>query len=253
MKTIKFNTTLSVLLGALLINITFTDARASAPDEVMATTTEAVVTTTTAEEKVYPVFSEKGLPRASDTYWHRMAYCETRNSQNPFGNWQNGGRFAGGLGIMTNGEFGDSDAGTWERWGGEEFAPSPDKATMEEQIIVANRISTQGYETIVHRDPAFAKRKGVPVTYVYKKRPVGFRGWGCHHTVGLPALSKIPVARILLEEYEIGESSKAVVYIQQTVGARPDGVYGEKTKERHLAYVEQYRDFIEAEIAKYGG
>jgi len=106
-------------------------------------------------------------------YWQKVAQCETAN------NWKNGGTWAGGLGIYTKGKFGSSSMGTWERFGGEEFAPSPDKATMEEQIKVANRIAVLGYKTTVYRDPQIAKIKGIPAVYQYDKEPVGFGGWGC--------------------------------------------------------------------------
>ena len=106
-------------------------------------------------------------------YWDKVAQCETAN------NWKNGGTWAGGLGIYTKGEFGSSSMGTWEFYGGEEFAPSPDKATKAEQIKVANRIAVLGYRTVVHRDPEWAKTAGVPATYVHHKKPVGFGGWGC--------------------------------------------------------------------------
>lgn len=106
-------------------------------------------------------------------YWDKVAQCETAN------NWKNGGTWAGGLGIYTKGKFGTSSMGTWEYYGGEEFAPTPDKATKEEQIKVANRIAVLGYRTVVQRDPEWAKRAGVPATYVYHKKPVGFSGWGC--------------------------------------------------------------------------
>lgn len=107
------------------------------------------------------------------SYWETVAQCETAS------NWKDGGKWAGGLGIYTKGKFGSSSMGTWEHYGGEEFAPSPDKATKEQQIIVANRIALLGYKTTVHRDPEFAKKKGVPVVYEYDKKPVGFSGWGC--------------------------------------------------------------------------
>lgn len=106
-------------------------------------------------------------------YWEQVAQCETAN------NWQNGGTWAGGLGIYTKGKFGSSNMGTWEYYGGEEFAPTPDKATKEEQIKVANRIAVLGYKTVVQRDPKWAKIHGVPATYTYDKKPVGFSGWGC--------------------------------------------------------------------------
>ena len=63
--------------------------------------------------------------QARDAVWDRMAQCETG------GNWHNGGQWAGGLGIYV---------GTWRAAGGEEFAPRPDQATREQQIVVAERI-----------------------------------------------------------------------------------------------------------------
>jgi len=111
-------------------------------------------------------------------YWERVAVCESsHDGTNP--DWKNGGNYAGGLGIYTQGSFGDPDMGTWERWGGEEFAPSPDKASKEEQITVANRIAVLGWKTVVKRDPVIAKIKGIPAIYKYDKQPVGFTGWGC--------------------------------------------------------------------------
>lgn len=111
-------------------------------------------------------------------YWDKVAVCESSSDgTNP--DWKNGGTYAGGLGIYTKGTFGDSDMGTWERWGGEEFAPSPDKATKAQQIIVANRIAVLGWKTTVYRDPNIAKIKGIPAVYNYNKKPVGFSGWGC--------------------------------------------------------------------------
>lgn len=106
-------------------------------------------------------------------YWEKVAQCETAND------WKNGGQWAGGLGIYTKGKFGSSSMGTWEYYGGEEFAPSPDKATKEEQIKVANRIAVLGWKTTVYRDPKIAKIKGIPAVYKYDKKPVGFGGWGC--------------------------------------------------------------------------
>lgn len=106
-------------------------------------------------------------------YWEKVAQCETAND------WKNGGTWAGGLGIYTKGKFGSSSMGTWEYYGGEEFAPTPDKATKEEQIKVANRIAVLGWKTTVYRDPKIAKIKGIPAVYKYDKKPVGFSGWGC--------------------------------------------------------------------------
>lgn len=111
-------------------------------------------------------------------YWDKVAVCESsKDGTNP--NWKNGGTFAGGLGIYTKGKFGDPDMGTWERWGGEEFAPSPDQASKEQQIKVANRIAVLGWKTTVYRDPETAAIKGIPAVYQYNKKPIGFSGWGC--------------------------------------------------------------------------
>lgn len=111
-------------------------------------------------------------------YWEKVAICESSHDGEK-ANWRNSGTWAGGLGIYTKGSFGDPDMGTWERWGGEEFAPSPDLATKEEQIIIANRIAVLGYKTTIHRDPQEAAIKGIPVVHNYHKKPVGFSGWGC--------------------------------------------------------------------------
>ena len=102
-------------------------------------------------------------------YWDKVARCETKN------NWQNRGHFAGGLGIMTRGTYEDGPRGTWEWWGGEQFAPSPDRATRIQQIVVANRISMFGFQT-----------KGIYRTWEDKqakrsifKQPVGYFGFSC--------------------------------------------------------------------------
>ncbi len=97
--------------------------------------------------------AQAGVP--PDEYWDRMAYCETG------GNWgMTGSRYSGGLGFYN---------GTWDAWGGREFAPLAGQATREQQIIVANRVATQGYHG--------------PRGYV---APVGYSGWGCARKIGYP-------------------------------------------------------------------
>lgn len=97
--------------------------------------------------------SQIGVP--PDEYWDRMAYCETG------GNWKmTGSRYSGGVGFYN---------GTWDAWGGREFAPLAGQATREQQIIVANRVATQGYHG--------------PRGYV---APVGYSGWGCVKKIGYP-------------------------------------------------------------------
>jgi len=187
---------------------------------------------------------EHALP--SEAFWDRLAYCETRNDRtHPNGNWQNGGRFAGGLGIMNSGTFADvaigkgQGIGTWERWGGEEFAPSPDKATREEQIIVANRIAVLGWETVVIRDADSARRKGVPVEYHYKKPPVGFGGWGALPCAGgTPPLfwfedtSEIPTMT-----FSFHEKSKFVHDLQGILDIKQTGKYDSTTRYHHLKWL----------------
>jgi multidrug efflux pump subunit AcrA (membrane-fusion protein) len=94
-----------------------------------------------------------GVP--ADEYWDRMAYCETG------GDWgMTGSRYSGGVGFYN---------GTWDAWGGREFAQLAGQATREQQIIVANRVATQGYQG--------------PRGFV---DPVGYSGWGCVKKIGYP-------------------------------------------------------------------
>lgn len=98
-----------------------------------------------------------GAKIATVSFWERLAYCETH------ADWENTGRYAGGLGIYI---------GTWRQWGGTQFAHHPSEATKSEQILVANRISTQGW---LRPDGSF-------------QRPVWFTGWGALSCAGRPEL-----------------------------------------------------------------
>lgn len=89
-----------------------------------------------------------GLDTPPNSYWDKVAQCET------VGNWKDRGNFAGGLGIAYQ---------TWLGFGGEEFAPKQYEATRLEQIVVANRIALHGY---MNSRGQFTE-------------PVGFNGWGC--------------------------------------------------------------------------
>ena len=93
-------------------------------------------------------------------YWLDVSQCETQS------NWQDGGRFAGGLGIAVT---------TWVNYGGREFARTPDRATMEEQIEVAHRISVTGYQT-KHTYLTLEDRLN---NKPFFRPPAGFFGWGC--------------------------------------------------------------------------
>lgn len=70
---------------------------------------------------------------ASDADWDALAQCESG------GNWtiNNGNGFQGGL------QFSPS---TWTAHGGQEFAPTADQASREQQIVVAERVlASQGW------------------------------------------------------------------------------------------------------------
>lgn len=103
-------------------------------------------------------------------FWVSLAHCETRQD------WSNPGRYAGGLGIMTAKTFPKQGMGTWERWGGEQFAPRPDMASPLQQIVVANRIAMFGWEAQFRRWDGRAMR--VREKH-YVKNKTGFNGWGC--------------------------------------------------------------------------
>lgn len=105
------------------------------------------------------VKSSKQKPM-SDKYWEAVASCESRN------NWRDGGRYAGGLGIAIT---------TWRGYGGYMFAKSPDRATKEQQIIVANRISVFGFQTKHEYLTLEDRLNNKP----FFRPAVGFRGWGC--------------------------------------------------------------------------
>jgi resuscitation-promoting factor RpfB len=80
----------------------------------------------------------------ADPRWDNIARCETG------GNWaMQGPQFSGGVGFYN---------GTWNAFGGQQFAPNAGLATREQQIIVAERI----------------------------RKRYGFTAWGCGKTLGYP-------------------------------------------------------------------
>ncbi|HYE87534.1 MAG TPA: transglycosylase family protein, partial [Vicinamibacterales bacterium] len=145
-------------------------------------------------------------PRALDSFWDAMARCETGS------NWKDPGRFAGGLGIYI---------GTWQMFGGHEFAAHPTEATREQQIEVANRVSTQGWQKS-------------PADFV---EPVGFSGWGCLKVVGQPVLVEHEPASVAAQAFDWGHSGPVVRDLQRLLGVTPDGVYGTGTWTAHLQYL----------------
>jgi hypothetical protein len=165
-----------ILAGLLSLTLTPSAARAADSPEGRERTLTVQSSQQSAKRTEWKKVKIKVIPTIE--YWEKVAVCES-SSDGEKANWRNGGTWAGGLGIYTKGTFGDPDMGTWERWGGEEFAPSPDKATKAEQIIVANRIAVLGWKTTIYRDPEMSKIQGIPAVYEYNKKPVGFGGWGC--------------------------------------------------------------------------
>ena len=207
-----------LLCTALLIGITATNASAKEN-----------------KAEVIPklAFSENGKPRALDLYWHRMAECETGS------NWKDKGTWSGGLGIYKQ---------TWSGYGGKQFAPKPELATIDEQIIIANRISTQGYQTKNEFRTFEDRQQNKP----FFREPVGFGGWGCKKNVGNPVLFKKFPASTLLREYHLGERSKYVFGIQKVIGVRfVDGYFGPYTDASYNKFMSKYRKYLIAEYEKY--
>ena len=93
-------------------------------------------------------------------YWTKVAQCETNQD------WQDGGNWGGGLGIAKS---------TWKAYGGQEFASHPSKATVLEQIVVANRIAVFGYQTKDEFMTVEDRTNNTP----FFRTAVGFSGWGC--------------------------------------------------------------------------
>lgn len=188
----------------------------------------------------HTTLSFDATPNAPVEFWDKVAVCETNS------NWQNGGQWAGGLGIYTKGKFPDSSMGTWERFGGEEFAPSPDKATKEQQVIVADRISVEGWKTTVTRDADRARAMGVPQVYEWNQKPVGFGGWGCYkskstgkYRMAKPLLLHYEPELLPLVQYSWNQRGTVVEDLQKLIGVTPDGHYGVKTREAHIRYLKE--------------
>ncbi|KXT55700.1 MULTISPECIES: resuscitation-promoting factor [Gordonia] len=79
------------------------------------------------------VGTKPGAPAVPYGVWDRLAQCEST------GNWaiNSGNGFYGGIQFDQN---------TWDRWGGQEYAPRPDLATREEQIAIAEKTqAAQGW------------------------------------------------------------------------------------------------------------
>ena len=217
----------------------------SPPQDIPTENVSVVVEGVTPKNSVLirSTLTKTNVAKATLQFWEELARCETQS------NWQDTGQYAGGLGIYTKGKFPDSNMGTWERWGGEEFAPSPDKATKEQQIIVANRISVEGWKTTVTRDADKARRMGVPQVYVWDKEPTGFGGWGCYKS---KSTGKYRMAKPRLyyhdnphlvprAQFYFNERGHIVEDLQTFLRITVDGHYGVKTREAHSKWLKSKR------------
>lgn len=213
---------LSTLICAYFINIPTNSASA----EIIKTDSEIN------KSAVSVIFSENGKARALDVYWHRMAQCETG------GNWKDKGKWSGGLGIYTQ---------TWIGYGGREFASRPELASIDEQIIIANRISTQGYQTKNEFLTLEDRQNNKP----YFRPPVGFGGWGCKKHVGNPSLFKKFPSKILFKKYKLGDRNSSVREIQKIIGVGVDGYFGPVTDRAYNKFFTKYGKVIMDEYIKY--
>jgi hypothetical protein len=158
-------------------------------------------------------------PIPPDTFWDRLAWCETH------GNWQNGGNWAGGLGIARS---------TWKRWGGHEFARTPDKATREEQIIVANRVAIFGWQS---KDSYLTLDDRVNNRPHFRK-PVGFNGWGALPCAGgRPALMVHTQDTVIAQRFKWGQTGRVVKDLQALLRIKATGKYDARTWAAHQNYI----------------
>jgi peptidoglycan/LPS O-acetylase OafA/YrhL len=144
-------------------------------------------------------------PRALDGYWDAVATCETG------GDWHTRGDFAGGLAI---------DILSWDAFGGHEFAPTAADASREQQIAIANRITTQGW------------RSGEAVA-----EPVGFAGFKCAAMVGEPRIVEHEPHSVIVQTFAFGQSGAVVRDLQKILATPVDGVYGSETWLAHVQYL----------------
>lgn len=160
-------------------------------------------------------------PRPLPEFWDELARCETGS------NWKNGGKWAGGLGIYVK---------TWNGYGGREFAKTPDKATKEQQIIVANRIAVEGWlthEYMTTADRLAGKRFFRPAS--------GFDGWGALPCAGgTPALISHVPSTVVAQKFSWNQKGVVVGDLQAILGVKQTFVYDAKTWAAHQRYIMKY-------------
>ena len=150
--------------------------------------------------------------KAPDRFWTRLAQCETD------GQWSNQGSRSGGLSISTR---------EWEDYGGNEYAQEPGEATREQQIEIANRIATQGW------NPS-------PVTQV---KPIGYARWRCSIAVRPPPPQKVNGLAltytrdsVLAQTFHLGQRGLVVRDLQAIIGSHVDGIYNVRDQKRFTAF-----------------
>lgn len=157
-------------------------------------------------------------PEPLDSFWDELARCETNS------NWKNGGNWAGGLGIARS---------TWRAFGGADFARTPDRATREEQIEIANRIAVHGYQT-KNRYRTLADKPHNPMF----QNAVGFGGWGALRCAGgRPHLMKYESSTVIAQKFKWGQRGRLVKDLQEIVGVRTTAQYDERTWAAHNEYL----------------
>lgn len=131
--------TLIVAATLLSASILISPVKAESPQPTSTTTTkpEQIHEETVSRVSVniiHPELAEQLRTRKAGSvkFWEAVSWCETNHK------WNDGGYYAGGLGIAKS---------TWRGYGGRQFADSPKDATKEEQIVVANRIAFLGFQT----------------------------------------------------------------------------------------------------------
>lgn len=200
------------------------------PSPSMAIAQESTPETTTTTVPAAALVEAKGVrvpakpkklvnPEPLEAFWDRLAYCET-NSE-----WDNGGNWAGGLGIARS---------TWTNYGGYEFGRTPDRATREEQIIVAKRIALYGYQT----KNKFRTLEDAENNKPWFQRPVGFGGWGALPCAGgKPHLMKYEASTVIVQKFKWHQRGRLVKDLQAIVGAPLTAIYDERTWGAHNAYL----------------
>jgi peptidoglycan/LPS O-acetylase OafA/YrhL len=152
-------------------------------------------------------------PMPLESFWLRVAKCQS-------GAVWSGKRPGGGLGIT---------AANWAAFGGLAFGATPASATPEQQIEIANRISTQGWTAA----------DGTAVA------PVGFAGFACAGRK--PELVSFTPESVLAQTFHWQERGQVVRDLQAMLGLPRDGIYSRHTGERHLALLREMN--LPAELA----